>query len=127
VVFTEDMSIIGEILDSLIDAGVENIGAINFIVKNRRDMYDKALVNAAEDCKKKAEIICETLGARIVDLQSIQYSTPYETLPMQRGGEYQYYSDFSSISSMNELIVPREIETVVNVTTVYEIEYIKTP
>lgn len=125
VVFSEDMSIIGEILDSLIDSGVQQIGSIKFIVKKKQDMYDRALIKATEDCKSKAETICETLGARIVDIQSISYSSPYELTPQQRGGEYQYYSDFESTGAYNELIVPREIESVVNVTTVYEIEYVK--
>jgi uncharacterized protein YggE len=117
-IFQDDMDKISPILDAVIEAGVEEVGSIDFVVKDLDKKYQEALEDAAEDCRGTAGTLAAAMGARIVDLKSMSYDY----------GGYNYYdvSRTSSISydAENQMIVPREVTTTVNVYATYEIEYV---
>ncbi len=48
--------------------------SINFTVKDATAVKDAVLRSAAENAKRKAEILCEALGARLGELRNIDYS-----------------------------------------------------
>jgi len=119
----EDMSTISPILDTIITAGIEEIGSIQFVVKNMEERYKEALKKAATDCKETAESIASTIGARIVNLKSLTYSYggnyPLSTPRTETGGEMR------SMDEYNQMIVPSEATTTVYVYATYVIEYMK--
>ncbi len=123
-IFQDDMDNITPILDALIDSGIEDIGNIDFVVKDMDKKYAEALETAAEDCRETANKLASAMGARIVDLRNVSYDyggyNPYETSGY-RGG-----SDMSALYSAagNQMIMPREVTTTVNVYALYELEYI---
>jgi len=119
----EDMNTISPILDAIIDAGIEEIGSIQFVVKDMEARYKEALEKAATDCKKTAESIASTIGARIVNLKSLTYSyggyNPPPTSSPGTTGEMRIMDEY------NQMIVPGETTTTVYVYATYVIEYMK--
>jgi uncharacterized protein YggE len=119
-IFQEDMDTISPILDAIIDAGIEDVGSIDFVVKDLDEKYREALENAAADCRGTAETLAAAMGARVVDLVSMSYDY----------GGYNFYDvsrmatdEIGGFVAGNQMIVPREVTTTVNVYATYEIEY----
>lgn len=121
-IFQDDLDVISPILDALIDAEIEDIGSIQFVVKNMEEKYREALQKAAEDCRNTAEMLATSMGARIVDLQSMSYDYGgYDYRVMERSVSGEMYGGLTDYSQM---IVPREVTTTVNVYATYEIVYV---
>ncbi|MGQ9706837.1 MAG: SIMPL domain-containing protein [bacterium] len=118
----EDMNTISPILDALIDAQIEEIGSIQFVVKDMEARYKEALEKAATDCKETAESIASTIGARIVNLKSLTYSFGGYYPPAPRS---EAADELRAMESYNQMIVPGETTTTVNVYATYIIEYMK--
>jgi uncharacterized protein YggE len=120
-IFQEDMDTISPILDAIIDAGIEDVGSIDFVVKDLDEKYEEALESAAADCRRTAETLATAMGARVVDLKSMSYDyggyNPYDVSREMAG-------DIGGFATGNQMIVPREVTTTVNVYATYEIEYI---
>ncbi|MCP4229133.1 MAG: SIMPL domain-containing protein [bacterium] len=120
-IFQDDMDNITPILDALIDSGIEDIGSIDFVVKEMDKKYADALESAAADCRETADKLAAAMGARIVDLNAMSYDY----------GGYNFYDESRSSGSGeyggflagNQMIMPREVTTTVNVYATYEVEY----
>lgn len=123
-IFQDDMDNITPILDALIDSGIEDIGYIDFVVKDLDKKYAEALETAAEDCRETATKLASAMGARIVDLRNISYDyggyNPYDT------SSYRGAADMGGLFGGvgNQMIMPREVTTTVNVYATYEVEYV---
>lgn len=121
-VFQDDMDNISPILDALIDSGIEDIGSIDFVVKEMDKKYAEALESAAVDCRETADKLASAMGARIVDLNAMSYGY----------GGYNYYDEslsrnldeYGGFAAGNQMIMPREVTTTVNVHATYEVEYV---
>ena len=122
-VFQDDMDKISPILDALIDSEIEDIGNIEFVVKELDEKYEEALEEAAEDCRRRAKVLASGMGAKIVDMKSMSYSFGggdyRETLVRTPGIIYE-----ESGASYNQMIVPREVTTTVTVNATYEVVYV---
>jgi uncharacterized protein YggE len=123
-IFQDDMNNITPILDALIDSGIEDIGSIDFVVKEMDKKYAEALESAAEDCRRTADMLASAMGARVVDLKDISYDyggyNPYDVSDY-RGG---LGSETGFAFAGNQMIMPREVTTTVNVYALYELEYV---
>jgi len=117
----DDMNNISPILDALIDAQIEEIGNIQFVVKDMEERYKETLEKAALDCRKTAETITNAIGAKIVNLKLVTYNYgEYAEVP---GAPAR--AEMSAVSQeYSQMIVPKEMTTTVNVYTTYIIEYI---
>ncbi|MGD8717524.1 MAG: SIMPL domain-containing protein [Candidatus Zixiibacteriota bacterium] len=125
-IFQDDMDRISPILDALIDSQIEDIGNIQFIVKDLDQKYEEALEEAANDCRRRAKVLAAGMGAKIVDMKSMSYS--------MGGGDYgRMEREMSEISlgmrggamdEFNQVIVPREVTTTVTVNATYEVVYV---
>ena len=62
---------LGEILDSVVRAGANNINGISFDVENRMDAETQARKLAVEDARRKAQELAEASGVALAELQSI--------------------------------------------------------
>ncbi len=80
-VTTSQLDRVGEIIDTAVTAGANNINYINFDLENPQDLKMQALGKAAEQASRKAEAIAESAGKSIVDVYSITEErtdyTPY--------------------------------------------------
>jgi uncharacterized protein YggE len=121
-IFQDDMDNISPVLDALVDSQVDEIGSIQFVVKDLEEKYEEALEEAANDCRRKAKLLAAGMGARIVGLKAMRYD--YGGLPVSGVAR-----EASSLNldirggAFNQMIVPREVTTTVNVYATYEIVY----
>jgi uncharacterized protein YggE len=120
VIAQEDMGKISPVLDALVDAGIGDIGNIQFVVKELDEKYDEALEEAAADARKVGDMLASAMGAHVVGLKDIRYD--------YGGGDYDYRRGdvsgrFAEEANMNQTIVPREVTTTVYVYATYELKY----
>jgi uncharacterized protein YggE len=118
-IFQEDMDKISPVLDALIDSQVDEIGSIQFVVKDLDKKYREALEKAAEDCRATAAMLTAGLGAKVVGLKAMSYS--------YGGGDYldlaRRAPAAEAAADYSQMIVPREVTTTVTVRATYEISY----
>jgi uncharacterized protein YggE len=121
----DDMERISPILDALIDSQIEDIGNIQFVVKDLEQKYEEALAEAAVDCRARAKALAAGMGARIVNMKSLSYSFgggEYRTL--EREAATTGLSMLGGADAYNQMIVPSEVTTTVTVSATYEVEYV---
>ncbi len=63
---------IGEILDSVIKAGANNIHSIQFDVADKTSAFQKALENAIQDARVKAEVVAKASNVKLGPVYSVQ-------------------------------------------------------
>ncbi|WNL37862.1 SIMPL domain-containing protein [Halomonas sp. PAMB 3232] len=66
-----DIDRLKDVLDALVDAGVNALDGVQFDLKDREAATDEALVMALEKAQRKAELMAQTLGAELGDVQHI--------------------------------------------------------
>jgi len=122
-IIQDDMEKISPILDALIDSQIEDIGNIQFVVKDIEQKYEEALEEAATDCRARAKTLAAGMGAKIVGMKSMSYS--------MGGGDYGALSRSVAGLAMdmreeayNQMIVPSEVSTTVTVSATYEVVYV---
>jgi uncharacterized protein YggE len=119
-IFQDDMDKISPILDALIDSQIEDIGNIQFVVKDLDRKYEEALEEAAADCRRQAKVLAEGMGARIVDMKSLSYSFGGGDLgPLSRTAAGLELRG----EAYSQMIVPSEVTTTVTVSATYEVAY----
>jgi uncharacterized protein YggE len=117
----DEMDRISPILDALIDSEIEDIGNIEFVVKELDEKYEEALEEAAADCRRRAKALAAGMGAKIVDMKSMSYDYGGGGVPLR---EMSRTAGLDMGGSYNQMIVPREVTTTVNVYATYELEYL---
>lgn len=95
---------------------------IVFTVKNPTEINDKLLKEAANNAKKKAELLCEASGVKLGQLLTIDYN--WGELNINSDTKYKFdgktFKGFFAISSMD--IEPDDIDVRDTATFVWEIE-----
>ena len=119
-IFQDDMEKISPILDALIDSQIDDIGNIQFMVKDLEQKYEEALEEAAADCRRRAKTLAAGMGVRIVGLKSMNYD--YGGVPLANVAREASSWDAGG-GAFNQMIVPREVTTTVNVYATYEVVY----
>jgi uncharacterized protein YggE len=120
-IFQDDMDKISSVLDALVDSQVDEIGSIEFVVKDLDRKYEEALEEAATDCRRRAKVLAAGMGARIVGLKAMRYD--YGGMPLSRATREASSWEVAGGYDYNQLIVPREVTTTVNVYATYEVVY----
>ena len=75
-----DVSMLGEVLDSIVAAGANQIQGINFQRDDAEETADDALRAAVEDARRKADIMAEAAGMRLGPVISLR-DTPIANGP----------------------------------------------
>lgn len=88
-VTVRDLTILGDVLSAVVDAGANSIYGISFDVDNREEAVAEARKLAIEDAQAKAQAIAEEAGVELGELISINVSSG-STLPYYdtKGGAY---------------------------------------
>jgi uncharacterized protein len=89
-VTVRDLSSLGDVLSSVVDAGANNIYGINFDIEDRDEAVAEARKLAIEDAKAKAEAIAAEAGVSLGDLINVSVyggSSPI-TYYDAKGGAY---------------------------------------
>ncbi|MFI0472993.1 SIMPL domain-containing protein [Halomonas sp. HMF6819] len=66
-----DIDRLNDVLDALVEAGVNSLDGVQFDLQDREEAADEALVMALEKAQRKAELMAQTLGAELGDVQHI--------------------------------------------------------
>lgn len=76
-----DLKKIGEIIDKGTENGVNQIGSINYTVKNEADFYAEALKTAMRDAKSKADTALGEYSLKVLSVKNINIAgyQPYIT------------------------------------------------
>lgn len=122
-IFQEDMEKISPILDALIDSQIEDIGDIQFVVKDLEQKYEEALEEAATDCRRRAKMLASGMGAKIVDMKSMSYSFGGGYGDVRREASSLGLHMRGGAEAYSQMIVPSEVTTTVTVNATYEIVY----
>lgn len=61
----------GAVVDSAVTAGANQAGSINFDIDDRQGLADKAIAAAIADARRKAELMAEAAGVRLVRVLNI--------------------------------------------------------
>lgn len=78
-----DLTIIGEVLDALITAGVNQMGGLSFSVDEPDALFDQARADAMEDAVAQARLLTQAAGVSLGRVISISQSSPQQNPPMQ--------------------------------------------
>ena len=89
-VTVRDLTILGDVLSAVVDAGANSIYGISFDVDNREDAVAEARKLAIEDAQAKAEAIAEEAGVELGELITINVSSGSTPFPYYdtKGGAY---------------------------------------
>ena len=63
---TEDLSIIGKVVDTAVQNGVNYVSHVQFIAKNKESFYEQALILAVKNATEKAQTIAGTLNVTLL-------------------------------------------------------------
>ncbi len=75
-----DLTKIGEILDTVVKAGANTISSIQFDVADSSGAYNKALEAAVADARAKAEVAAKAAGVKLGPVHTIQTSVSSPSL-----------------------------------------------
>ena len=107
---------LGALLDEAIHAGANNIYGIQFDIKDRQIVLDQARDLAIADAKARAQAVASVAGVELVQIQSINVSTPSYVQPYgaygMGGGGYAKEMDSSVPVSAGQLEVTFEASLV---------------
>ncbi len=111
---TYDTEEVGEILDTVVEAGANGISSISFGLSDdlQDDVNQQALANAVEEAKKKAGILANAADVKLGSVINIDennyYSTPY------RYSGYELAMDEAESYSASTVISSGDVETTVS-------------
>lgn len=118
-VTVRDMTKLGELLDTAIGAGANNINSIQFDVSDKTAALTEARQKAVESANSLADELAGVAGVTLGDIQTISYMDyqpmPYYGYGMGGGGG-------AAVSAEAAPINPGQIQLSVNVSVVYEIK-----
>jgi uncharacterized protein len=117
---TEDFKDIGEVIDSIVNAGVNRIDNIQFTISldNEETIKARALKKATESARVKAEAIAEGLNVRLGKIVSVSESGFYPRPYMME----KAVADIEQGREASSLIFePRDITVTATINVVYSI------
>ncbi len=83
-VTVRDLDTIGSLLNSVVEAGANNIGGIQFDVSDRTAAYQEALKAAVNDARAQAEVLAGAAGVEVGEVQQINAAVGYAPPPIVR-------------------------------------------
>ncbi|MBI3033249.1 SIMPL domain-containing protein [Candidatus Woesearchaeota archaeon] len=122
VVTTNDIELVGKVLDTAIKAGANNVDNIQFKLsdKKQKEVELQLLAEATKDAKARAQTLAEAAGMNLGKVLSLGQSTGYTPV---------YYNDYRkyavaemAATAEPTTINPQDVTVMVNVNVVYELE-----
>jgi hypothetical protein len=71
-VTTSDLTKLGNLIDTVAQAGANDITGISFTLRQDRPARDKALQEATREAMNKAQVMAQALGGRVVGIAEVQ-------------------------------------------------------
>jgi uncharacterized protein len=116
-VTVRDLTKLGQILDTVVKSGANNINGITFDVADRSAALSSARQAAVEDARTQAEELAVSAGAKLGEVQYINvssYSQPY--------GTYSLKGDGGMAASGSVPVSAGQIQVVVDVNLTYALK-----
>ncbi|VVB64045.1 Uncharacterised protein [uncultured archaeon] len=104
---------IGKVLDSANAAGSNSVMGISFDLRDPKPQMDKALANAVNDSRRKAEIMAMAAGVKLGKILELSEGYGYTSSNAPRAA--------FSLSAASTPVLPGEMEITASVTVTYEI------
>lgn len=76
-----DIALAGKVIDSATNSGANNIGNVEFTVRDRSALYAEALTEAARNARTNAETIAKALGLNIAGILQVEPQEPQLIIP----------------------------------------------
>lgn len=119
-VTVDNIDLVGNIIDTAINAGANNINSVEFSLKDPEAYKDKVLVQAINDAKRKADIIAKTLGKNVVNVVSVNSNNSYIEAKTFNSLMYARAAADSAVGASSP-IQAGDISVKANVSIVFEI------
>jgi uncharacterized protein YggE len=116
-VTVRDLSKMGDILDAAATAGANSISGIQFDVADKNTALSEARKNAINNARQLAEETAQAAGVNLGPIQSINYSSSSQPIPMFAGKGGAVMDAAASVP-----VNPGQLTLSVDVTIVYEIQ-----
>jgi len=75
---------LGEVLDSVVRSGANQISGINFYIDNPRELADQARTKAVQDAKRRAKLLADEAGVGLGKVLEIHEGGQSQPMPRQR-------------------------------------------
>lgn len=105
---------VGKVLDAAISAGSNNVLGISFDLLNPKPEMDKALANAVDDSKRKADTMAKAAGVKLGKILQISEGYSFTSSSAPRAA-------YSLAAEAPTPVLPGELEVTASVTVTYEI------
>lgn len=112
-----DLDKVGEILQGVVEVGINQVNSLYFGVENDEELKEQAREMAIKDAKEKAEKLASQIGVNLKKIVGFSETTNGYPVPMYGKGEYGIGGGGNSPN-----IEIGENEITVNITLTYEIE-----
>ena len=118
-VTVRDLTKLGDLLDTAVQAGANNINSVQFDVAEKDDALQEARAEAVEDARTQAQALAQAAGLSLGEIQSISFfdAQPYPLFDGKGGGGYAAESAAAAIP-----IQPGQLTFTVNVTVTYALK-----
>lgn len=115
---------LGAVLDAVVAAGANTINGISFEMDSRaaQAAHDQALAAALADARRKADLLAEAAGVRIVDVLTINVTPSNIPVPQIELRAAEGLGGAADVP-----VSPGEAEVTVEVYVVYQIEALDSP
>ena len=118
-VTVRDLTKLGDLLDTAVQAGANNINSVQFDVAEKDDALQEARAEAVEDARTQAQALAQAAGLSLGEIQSISFfdAQPYPLFDGKGGDGYAAESAAAAIP-----IQPGQLTFTVNVTVTYALK-----
>ncbi|MGB9792287.1 MAG: SIMPL domain-containing protein [Thermacetogeniaceae bacterium] len=113
----DDITKVGQIIDTAVAAGANQVESIQFLRQDTGPAQREALQKACQEARSKAEAIAQSLGLQILGVQSVQESSSVALPPALSGGMKALESGATPTP-----IEPGEIKVSATVTVVFKVK-----
>jgi uncharacterized protein len=110
---------LGDLLDTAVQAGANNINSIQFDVADKSQGLTQARAAAVDAAKKQAQELATAAGVSLGSIQSISY---YDSVPVPMFQGKGMGGASADAAGMAVPITPGQMQITVNVTLTYEIK-----
>jgi len=113
----DDVKAVGEIVDSAIKAGANNVNGLEFMLRNEQEFRSRALGEAATKARANAESLAAALGLKVARVLHVQEGSPAVIRPVREIAMQRMAADAGSAVPME----PGTIEVRAQVTLTVEV------
>lgn len=115
-VTVRDLTKLGDLLDTAVQAGANNINSVQFDVAEKDDALKQARAEAVKDAEAQAQALAQAAGLSLGEIQSISFfdAQPYPLFDGKGGGDVA--AEQAAVP-----IQPGQLSFTVNVSVTYEL------